>query len=72
MFSTLQTIISGEIPSSIGNLKQFESLDLSNNSLEFFKCELGFIFGFGSVIGPIMFWKQWRVVYWKLMDKILC
>ncbi|CAJ2655788.1 unnamed protein product [Trifolium pratense] len=38
----------------------------------FLSVELGFVFGLGIIIGPIMFWKQWRVRYWKLVDKILC
>jgi len=38
----------------------------------FLSVELGFVFGLGIVIGPLMFWKQWRVRYWKLVDKILC
>ncbi|XP_013454872.2 receptor-like protein 6 [Medicago truncatula] len=38
----------------------------------FISVELGFVFGFGIVICPIMFWKQWRVNYLKLVDKILC
>jgi hypothetical protein len=38
----------------------------------FLSVELGFVFGIGVIIGPIMFWKQWRVRYWKLVDKILC
>jgi len=143
--------LSGEIPSTIGNLKQLESLDLSNNflvgkipvqiaSLSFLSClnlsfnhlvgkiptstqiqsfeessfegndglygpplskkpndkrqelhpqlacrrlvcsvdwnflsvELGFIFGLGIFMVPIMFWNRWRVRYWKLVDKTLC
>jgi len=38
----------------------------------FISVELGFVFGFGIVICPIMFWKQWRVKYLKLVDKTLC
>ncbi|KAK2379011.1 receptor protein [Trifolium repens] len=38
----------------------------------FLSVELGFVFGLGIIIGPIMFWKQWRVRYWKVVDKILC
>jgi len=34
--------------------------------------ELGFIFGLGIIIVPIMSWKQWRVRYWQVVDKILC
>jgi hypothetical protein len=28
--------------------------------------ELGFVFGFGIVIGPLMFWKRWRIWYSKI------
>lgn len=38
----------------------------------FLSVELGFVYGLGIIIGPIMFWRQWRISYWKLMDKILC
>ncbi|WJX49204.1 hypothetical protein P8452_35668 [Trifolium repens] len=38
----------------------------------FLSVELGFVFGLGIIIGPILFWKLWRVRYWKLVDKILC
>lgn len=34
--------------------------------------ELGSVFGLGVFIGPLMFWKKWRIRYWKLVDKILC
>uniref|UniRef100_A0A2N9I169 Leucine-rich repeat-containing N-terminal plant-type domain-containing protein n=1 Tax=Fagus sylvatica TaxID=28930 RepID=A0A2N9I169_FAGSY len=33
--------------------------------------ELGFIFGFGIVIGPLMFWKRWSTWYFKHFDDIL-
>ena len=36
----------------------------------FLSVELGFIFGFGIVIGPLMFWKRWRIYYFKLADDI--
>jgi Leucine-rich repeat (LRR) protein len=32
--------------------------------------ELGFVFGFGVVIGPLMFWKRWRIWYSKHVDDI--
>ncbi|KAK2379018.1 receptor protein [Trifolium repens] len=38
----------------------------------FLSVELGLVFGLGIVIGPLMFWKQWRIKYWKLVDKIIC
>ncbi|XP_050244003.1 receptor-like protein 33 [Quercus robur] len=33
--------------------------------------ELGFVFGLGIVIGPLMFWKRWRIWYYKHVDDIL-
>ncbi|XP_059439704.1 receptor-like protein 6 [Corylus avellana] len=36
----------------------------------FLSTELGFIFGFGIIIGPLMFWKKWRICYFKLADDI--
>jgi hypothetical protein len=38
----------------------------------FLSVELGMVFGLGIVIGPLMFWKKWRIKYWKLVDKIIC
>ena len=37
----------------------------------FISAELGFVFGFGIVIGPRMFWKRWRIWYYKHIDDIL-
>ncbi|KAK9986144.1 hypothetical protein SO802_031095 [Lithocarpus litseifolius] len=39
--------------------------------LNFISVELGFIFGFGIVIGPLMFWKRWSRWYFKHVDDIL-
>ena len=36
----------------------------------FLSVELGFVFGFGIVIGPLMFWKRWRICYYKHVDDI--
>jgi len=36
----------------------------------FLSAELGFVFGFGIVVGPLMFWKRWRICYYKLVDDI--
>ena len=45
----------------------------SNSGIDwnFISAELGFIFGFGIVIGPLMFWKRWRIWYYKHIDDIL-
>ncbi|KAL4606288.1 hypothetical protein ACB092_09G091800 [Castanea dentata] len=37
----------------------------------FISAELGFVFGLGIVIGPLMFWKRWRIWYYKHVDDIL-
>nr|XP_023909136.1 receptor-like protein Cf-9 [Quercus suber] len=39
--------------------------------LNFLSVEVGFIFGFGIVIGPLMFWKRWSRWYFKHVDDIL-
>jgi hypothetical protein len=43
-----------------------------SNDRNFLNVELGFVLGLGIIICPIMFWKKWRIWYWKLVDKILC
>jgi Leucine-rich repeat (LRR) protein len=37
----------------------------------YISAELGFVFGFGIVMGPLMFWKRWRIWYYKHVDDIL-
>ncbi|XP_030927606.1 receptor-like protein 7 [Quercus lobata] len=39
--------------------------------LNFVSVELGFIFGFGIVIVPLMFWKRWSRWYFTHVDDIL-
>jgi hypothetical protein len=37
-----------------------------------YKCDdVGFVFGFGILIGPLMFWKKWRLWYYKYVEDIL-
>jgi hypothetical protein len=36
----------------------------------FLSAELRFVFGFGIIIGPLMFWKRWRICYYKHVDDI--
>ncbi|CAJ2655896.1 unnamed protein product [Trifolium pratense] len=45
---------------------------ICSNDRNFLSVELGFVFGLGIIISPITFSKQWRVSYWKLVDKTLC
>ncbi|KAG2686051.1 hypothetical protein I3760_10G157800 [Carya illinoinensis] len=37
----------------------------------FLSVEFGFVFGFGIVVGPLMFWRRWRFWYSKQVDDIL-
>ncbi|XP_061346552.1 receptor-like protein 35 [Gastrolobium bilobum] len=37
----------------------------------FLSVELGFIFGIGMIIFPLIFLKKWRVLYWKHVDDLL-
>ena len=37
----------------------------------FLSVELGFVFGLGIIIVPLMFWKRWRLWYWRHGDNIL-
>ncbi|MED6121508.1 hypothetical protein PIB30_030815 [Stylosanthes scabra] len=34
--------------------------------------EVGLVFGLGSIIVPLLFWKKWRMRYCQFLDKILC
>ncbi|KAG6645271.1 hypothetical protein CIPAW_08G110800 [Carya illinoinensis] len=36
----------------------------------FLSVEFGFVFGLGIAIGPLMFWKRWRMCYYKHADEI--
>ncbi|MBA0572349.1 hypothetical protein Golob_002694 [Gossypium lobatum] len=35
------------------------------------RVEIGFVFGLGAVIVPLMFWKRWRIWYSKRIDRVL-
>ncbi|KAF3449120.1 hypothetical protein FNV43_RR09845 [Rhamnella rubrinervis] len=120
-------LLSGQIPSSFGNMRQLESLDLSrnhlsgkipeslsnlsflgflnlsynqlhgripggdaaapdtspktpkanhstsaNNEIEWnlISAEIGFLVGFGTVLGPLVFWKRWRKWYFDRVEDI--
>ncbi|XP_022641659.1 receptor-like protein 12 [Vigna radiata var. radiata] len=45
---------------------------ISTIDWNFISVEVGLIFGHGMVFGPLLFWKQWRIWYWKVINKILC
>ncbi|MED6156148.1 hypothetical protein PIB30_011878 [Stylosanthes scabra] len=34
--------------------------------------EVGLVFGLGSIIVPLLFWKRWRMRYCQFLDKTLC
>jgi hypothetical protein len=42
----------------------------SRNAIDwnFLSAELGFVFGFGIVVGLLIFWKRGRICYYKLAD----
>ncbi|KAK7294741.1 hypothetical protein RJT34_17641 [Clitoria ternatea] len=37
----------------------------------FLSVELGFIFGFGVIILPLIFLERWRLLYWEKVDNLL-
>jgi Leucine-rich repeat (LRR) protein len=37
----------------------------------YISAELGFVFGLGIVIGPLMFWRRWRIWYYKHVNDIM-
>ncbi|KAG6701107.1 hypothetical protein I3842_08G148500 [Carya illinoinensis] len=45
----------------------------SGNSIDwdFLSIELGFVFGLGIFIGPLIFWTRWRKRYYKYVDDIV-
>jgi hypothetical protein len=36
----------------------------------YLSAKLRFVFGFWLIIGPLMFWKRWRIQYYKHVDDI--
>ncbi|XP_062171107.1 receptor-like protein 6 [Alnus glutinosa] len=49
----------------------FEEPHKSMIDWNYVSAELGFVFGFGFVVGSLMFWKRWRIWYYKHVDDIL-
>ncbi|XP_028764514.1 putative receptor like protein 25 [Neltuma alba] len=37
----------------------------------FISGEVGFVFGIGIVLLPLLFWKSWRIWYWEHVDDLL-
>ncbi|XP_054797510.1 receptor-like protein 19 [Prosopis cineraria] len=33
--------------------------------------EFGVIFGLAIIIGPLFFWRKWKIMYWKYVDDVL-
>jgi len=54
-----------------GVLQQHQTL-VSTVYWNFLSVELGLIFGHGMIFGPLLFWNQWRIWYWQLINNILC
>ena len=52
-------------------VQEHETL-VSTIQWNFISVEVGLIFGHGMIFGPLLFWKQWRIWYWKVSNKILC
>jgi Leucine-rich repeat (LRR) protein len=60
-----------EEPGSSPPASKEAHLDFGNRiDWNFLSAELGFIFGFGIVIGPLIFWKRWRICYFKVANDI--
>nr|KYP32336.1 LRR receptor-like serine/threonine-protein kinase GSO1 [Cajanus cajan] len=53
-------------PASNSNVDTKNSIDWN-----FISSELGFTFGIGTIILPLIFCKAWRIRYWKCIDGIL-
>ncbi|KAK7349820.1 hypothetical protein VNO77_07539 [Canavalia gladiata] len=53
-------------PTSISNADTKNSIDWN-----FISVELGFAFGIGIVVLSLVFYKSWRIRYWKCVDDIL-
>ncbi|RHN58970.1 putative leucine-rich repeat domain, L domain-containing protein [Medicago truncatula] len=68
---SLNVTLYGKGPDKLHSEPTCEKLDCSID-WNFLSVELGFVFGLGIIITPLLFWKKWRVSYWKLVDKILC
>ncbi|KAG2693757.1 hypothetical protein I3760_08G111000 [Carya illinoinensis] len=56
--------------SSTPTSKESNSNSETGIDWNFLSVELGFVFGFGIAIGPLMFWKRWRMCYYKHADEI--
>jgi hypothetical protein len=51
--------------------KSSHSHNESSIDWNFLSVEMGFIFGFGIFILPLIFWKKWRLWYSKHVDEML-
>ncbi|KAL5539827.1 hypothetical protein UlMin_042294 [Ulmus minor] len=45
--------------------------DGSGIDWDFLSAEIGFIVGFGMLVGPLVFCRRWRKLYFKCVDKIV-
>ncbi|KAF7845301.1 receptor-like protein 7 [Senna tora] len=76
--SLFQNDLRGEITSHFEGLENVTTIDLaksynSGNSIDWnlLSAELGFCFGLGIVILPLIFWTEWRSKYFKHVDYFL-
>ncbi|KAK7845283.1 receptor-like protein 6, partial [Quercus suber] len=58
--------LNGTIPQCL--IEMSKNLGVLDN---YISAELGFIFGFWVVVGPLVYWKRWRIQYYKHVDDIL-
>ena len=52
-------------------LDDFDSGSQKNIDWNLLSAEIGFIFGFGFVIGPLLFCKRWRKWYFERVDDVI-
>ncbi|KAL5550356.1 hypothetical protein UlMin_000532 [Ulmus minor] len=58
------------IPSGITEPNDNYSDDGSGIDWNFLSAEIGFIFGFGMLVGPLVFCRRWRKWYFECVDEI--
>ncbi|KAG2690916.1 hypothetical protein I3760_09G212300 [Carya illinoinensis] len=71
-------VFTGQIPSSLGKpvcLPPTFGETPSDSRIvinwNYLSIELGYVFGFGIFIGPLVFWERWRIWYFKQVDSFL-
>ena len=59
--------VAGKSPETPKESHSNSGLEIEWNVITF---EIGFIVGFGSVIGPLVFWSRWRKYYFDRVEDI--